>query len=108
MKDVIEALSSAFLVVSFNNEGYITRKDMEMRLGEMRRAMASTSKAGQASDDQRKRRADYAAAEVRLRKAKARISPLTHLKEAIDKIPPELAAGLTLAVSDNGEVVQDA
>jgi len=51
---------------------------------------------------------DYAAAEVRLRKAKARISPLTHLKEAIDKIPPELAAGLTLAVSEEGEVVQDA
>ena len=46
--------------------GKITRKDMETRLGEMRRAMTSTSKAGQASDDQRRRRADYAAAEAKM------------------------------------------
>ena len=32
MKDVIDALSSAYLVVSFNNEGYITRQDMEEML----------------------------------------------------------------------------
>jgi len=48
------------------------------------------------------------AAEGRLRKAKARIAPLTHLKKAIGKIPPELAAGVTLAFSEDGEVVQDA
>ena len=52
--------------------------------------------------------ADYAAAELRLRKAKARMAPLTHLKKAIAKIPPELAAGVTLAFSEDGEVVQDA
>ena len=32
MKDVVDALSSSYLVVSFNNEGYITRQDMEEML----------------------------------------------------------------------------
>ncbi len=52
-------------------------------------------------------RKDFDAAEIRLRKAKLRIAPLTHLLKAISKIPPELAAGVTLAFND-GEVVQDA
>ena len=32
MKDVVNALNSSYLVVSFNNEGYITRQDMEEML----------------------------------------------------------------------------